>query len=84
MCYVKNFHLILNIQLEKQQKGVQFDCCEFSIKNSDKIQQVLAFNFATIMSVRNKQNWIKTVLSKSGTELNAVNEDKSKGWFSTT
>lgn len=34
-----------------------------------------------IMSVRNKQNWIKTVLSKSGTELSPVNEDKSKGWF---
>lgn len=33
------------------------------------------------MSIRNKQNWIKDILSKSGTEITAVNEDKSEGWF---
>lgn len=33
------------------------------------------------MSIRNKQTWIKDILSKSGTEITAVNEDKSEGWF---
>lgn len=32
------------------------------------------------MSVRNKQTWIKDVLSKSGTEITALNEDKPEGW----
>lgn len=32
------------------------------------------------MSVRNKQTWIKDILSKSGTEITAVNEDKPEGW----
>lgn len=33
------------------------------------------------MSVRNKPNWIKDILSKSGTEITAVNEDKPEGWL---
>lgn len=32
------------------------------------------------MSVRNKQTWIKDILSKSGTEITALNEDKPEGW----
>lgn len=35
------------------------------------------------MSVRNKQNWIKDILSKSGTEITTVNEDKAEGWLTT-
>lgn len=35
------------------------------------------------MSVRNKQNWIKDILSKSGTEITAVKEDKTEGWLTT-
>lgn len=35
------------------------------------------------MSARNKQNWIKDILSKSGTELTTINEDKSEGWLPT-
>lgn len=31
------------------------------------------------MSVWNKQNWIKDILSKSGTEITEINEDKSEG-----
>lgn len=33
------------------------------------------------MSVRSKQNWIKDILTKSGTEITEVNTDKSEGWF---
>lgn len=35
------------------------------------------------MNVRNKSNWIKDILSKSGTEITAVNEDKPEGWLPT-
>lgn len=31
------------------------------------------------MSVWNKQNWIKDILSKSGTEITEINEDKAEG-----
>lgn len=33
------------------------------------------------MSVWNKQNWIKDILSKSGTEITEINEDKAEGLF---
>lgn len=32
-------------------------------------------------NLRKKQNWIKDILSKSGTEITAVKEDKFEGWF---
>lgn len=31
------------------------------------------------MSIWNKQNWIKDILSKSGTEITEINEDKTEG-----